>query len=59
MEDFEIIDIRKEHIFSYVIDKYVNYQYEKSWYFRHMPKRLFRLLEKYFGWHTLVVANAK
>lgn len=59
MKDFTISTIRKDHIFPYVIEKYVNYKYEWKWYFRSMPKPLFRWYEKNFGWHTLLVAHSK
>jgi SAM-dependent methyltransferase len=59
MRDFDIVEMRKEHIFPYKIDKYINYEYEWVWYFRWMPKPLFRWLEKKLGWHTLVVAKPK
>lgn len=59
MKYFEILEMRKDHIFPYKIDKYINYQYEWVWYFRYMPKPLFRWLKKHFGWHTLVVAKLK
>lgn len=59
MKDFEIIELRKDHIFPYKIEKYVNYQYERVWYFRWTPKPLFRWLERKLGWHTLVVAKPK
>ncbi len=59
MKDFKIIEMRKEHIFPYVIDKYINYEYEWVWYFRWMPKPLFHWLERHFGWHTLIVARPK
>jgi len=55
--DFTILAIKKEHIFPYVIEKYVRHEYEKVWYFRWMPTVLFRRLERNFGWHTLVVAK--
>lgn len=54
--DFRIIEMRKEHIFPYVIEKYVRYEYEWVWYFRWMPRRLFRFLERTMGWHTLIRA---
>lgn len=57
MHGFQIVDIRKEHIFPYQIPKYSNYEYEREWYFRWMPKPLFRWLERRLGWHTLVVAQ--
>lgn len=59
MKDFEIIELCKDHIFPYKIEKYVNYQYERVWYFRWMPKPVFRWLERQLGWHTLIVAKPK
>lgn len=59
MKDFEIIEMQKDHIFPYKIDKYIKYEYEWVWYFRWMPGFFFRWLEKHLGWHTLVVARVK
>jgi ubiquinone/menaquinone biosynthesis C-methylase UbiE len=59
MKNYRIIKMRKDHIFPYKIDKYVNYEYEWVWYFRWMPKQLFRWLERNLGWHTLIVARPK
>lgn len=59
LHNFLILDIRKDHIFPYVIDKYVNYEYKFEWYFDWMPKRLFRWLERRLGWHTLVVLKPR
>ena len=59
MKDYKILEIYKEHIFPYVIKKYVEYEYQKVWYFRWLPYWLFRFLEHRFGWHTLVVARLK
>ncbi len=59
MSNFEITEMRKEHIFPYTIEKYVNYEYVWQWYFRWMPKPLFHWLESQLGWHTLVVARLK
>jgi len=56
---FEIQSIRKEHIFPYVIERYVKYEYERLWYFRALPRPLFRWLEHHLGWHTLVVAKVR
>jgi len=57
MKDYQIIKISKDHIFPYIIDKYINYGYQRVWYFDWMPASLFRWLERHFGWHTLVVAK--
>lgn len=59
LKDFEIIDIYKDHIFPYVIEKYVKYEYQYVWYFRWMPRFLFRWLERRLGWHTMIVAKIK
>lgn len=52
-----ITEIYKDHIFPYVIPKYVQYEYEYEWYFRWLPAPVFRWLEKRLGWHTMVVAK--
>ena len=59
MSHFQIIEMRKEHIFPYIVEKYINYEYKWVWYFRWMPVPLFRWLERQFGWHTLLVAKPK
>ncbi len=58
LRGFAIRSITKDHIFPYVIDKYINHQYERVWYFRLLPSRLFRALERLLGWHMLIVAQA-
>lgn len=59
MKDYQIAKMSKEHIFPYNIDKYIKYSYEWVWYFRWIPKTLFRWLERHFGLHTLIVAKPK
>lgn len=56
---FKINRIYKDHIFPYKIGKYTKYEYEKTWYFKYMPKLMFKLLEKILGWHSLVLAKSK
>src|SRR5437762_8033545 len=53
---FRVLEMRVEHIFPYRISDYVEYRYVKRWYFRLMPQRLFRLIERTFGWHLLITA---
>jgi len=36
---------------------YVKYRYVKEWYFRWMPRSLFRALERRYGWHLLLTAQ--
>lgn len=56
---FEIDRIFVDHIFPYKIDKYVKYEYEYVWYFRILPRRFFRWLERRFGWHLCFDAHVK
>ena len=48
-----------EHIFPYRIPEYVQYRYKQVWYFRWMPRFLFRALERLFGWHLCLIAQPK
>lgn len=54
---FEVEDIFIDHIFPYQIPKYVKYEYEMEWYFRLLPKKTFRALEKKLGWHLCLTAS--
>ncbi len=55
---FRVTDITVDHIFPYRIPDYVQYRYVKVWYLRWMPPWLFRALERHFGWHLLLTAEA-
>lgn len=58
---FEIRDVFVDHIFPYHIPSYKKYKYKFVWYFRILPKKWFRHLEKRWGWHlcvTLIPKNA-
>src|SRR4051794_22259223 len=46
-----VTDVMVDHIFAFEIPEYVQYRYKKVWYYRWMPKFLFRALERAFGWH--------
>ncbi len=56
---FRVTEMSVDHIFPYHIPDYVQYRYVKVWYFRWMPQALFRWLEKQWGWHLCVTAEAK
>lgn len=56
---FRVTEMRVEHIFPYSIPEYVRHEYKKVWYFRWMPRPLFRLLERTIGWHLLITAEVK
>lgn len=59
LKDYKITDINIDHIFPYKIKDYVKYTYNKAWYFKWIPQRIFRNLEKKFGWHMLIYAKIK
>lgn len=54
---FEVISIEQAHIFPYVIEKYVKYEYEVLPWFRAMPPSVFEALERRLGWHMLIVGQ--
>jgi hypothetical protein len=47
----------RAHIFPWQIEEYTRYNYKKTWYFRIMPKNIFRRLEKIAGWHLCAEAR--
>jgi ubiquinone/menaquinone biosynthesis C-methylase UbiE len=55
--DFSAVEITQDHIFPYVVEKYVRYEYELQPWFAAMPQAMFRALEQRFGWHMLIVAK--
>ncbi len=54
---FKVVSIQQAHIFPYVVEKYVKYEYELQPWFAQMPQKMFATLERRFGWHLLVVAT--
>lgn len=54
---FEIVSAEQAHIFPYVVDKYIRYEYEIEPWFRAMPPDMFRALERRLGWHYLLVGR--
>lgn len=57
LEGFEIVEIKQDHIFPFVVEKYVKYEYEIVPWFSAMPKQMFAALEKSLGWHMLITAR--
>ena len=53
-----VTETRVDHIFPYRIPDYVQYRYVKEWFFRWMPGPLFRVLERSWGWHLCLTAEA-
>jgi SAM-dependent methyltransferase len=54
LKNYEIIDIKKDHIFPYKIDDYIKHIYTKKTLFRLLPNKVFSILERILGWHYLV-----
>lgn len=56
LKDFRVLDMRQEHIFPYMVEKYVRYEYELQPWFKAMPREMFAALERALGWHMLIRA---
>jgi len=56
LKGFRVVDIRQDHIFPYVVEKYVRYEYEVQPWFRAMPEAMFDALKAKLGWHLLITA---
>jgi ubiquinone/menaquinone biosynthesis C-methylase UbiE len=54
---FETVSMSQTHIFSYVVEKYLNYEYELQPWFKTMPPEMFAALERRLGWHMLIVGR--
>lgn len=54
---YEVLDIHQDHIFPYVVEKYIHYEYEIQPWFKSMPKEMFAALERRLGWHMLIRAR--
>jgi 2-polyprenyl-3-methyl-5-hydroxy-6-metoxy-1,4-benzoquinol methylase len=55
---FHASNIFVDHIFPYRIPEYVKYQYVKSWPWSRTSPSLFRWMERHFGWHLCLTAEA-
>ncbi len=54
---FRVSEAYVDHIFPYCIADYLQYRYRKVWYFRWMPRFLFRAMERLWGWHLCLIAE--
>lgn len=57
LQGFEITSISQDHIFPYVVEKYIDYEYEKLPWIQAMPDDVFRAMEKNMGWHLMITAK--
>lgn len=56
---FRVSHLQVEHIFPYRIKDYAQYRYKFVWYFRLLPRWVFRRLEHLFGWHLCLTAQPR
>jgi 2-polyprenyl-3-methyl-5-hydroxy-6-metoxy-1,4-benzoquinol methylase len=54
---FQVEELFAEHIFPYRIRDYLQYSYRRVWYFRALPRPVFRWLERRLGWPLCVTAT--
>jgi 2-polyprenyl-3-methyl-5-hydroxy-6-metoxy-1,4-benzoquinol methylase len=54
---YQVTGVAIDHIFPYKISEYVQYRYRYVWYFRWLPKSVFRWLERHWGWHLCLTAR--
>ena len=54
---FEVVSVRKTHIFPYQIPAYIEHRYVKRWGYRMLPGPVFRWLERCLGDHLLITAR--
>ncbi len=59
LDGFDIVELRQAHIFPYVVESYVKYEYEVQPWFKAMPPAMFQALERHLGWHMLITARPK
>ena len=57
LDGFRVETTGVDHIFPYIISEYKQYRYKKVWYFRLIPEKMFRWLERHFGWHLMATAR--
>lgn len=53
----QAIELKQDHIFPYIVDEYVQYNYVMEPWFQVMPQKTFQALEKALGWHLLVTSK--
>jgi ubiquinone/menaquinone biosynthesis C-methylase UbiE len=57
LEGFRVLDLHKAHIFTWDIDAYKRYEYQKAPEWAHVSDAELASLERELGWHLLVRAT--
>lgn len=55
---YRVCELWVDHIFPYLIPAYTQYRYKRVWYFRYLPQPFFHWLERQWGWHLCITAEA-
>lgn len=53
----KVNSIEQDHIFTYNVDLYKNYEYKQEPWYECMPQPYFEALKKELGWHLLITAE--
>lgn len=56
-DQFQTVKLEQDHIFPFVIEKYIQHEYELQPWFAAMPDDMRLALRRRFGWHLLVTAK--
>jgi len=59
LKDWDVLSLKKSHIFSYNIEEYRKYNYVKEDCWKNVDDKMMEELETELGWHTCVVAKPK
>lgn len=57
LSGFDILALRKAHIFTWDIESYKRYEYKKDPAWANVSETQLAELEKELGWHTLIKAR--
>src|SRR6516164_4834796 len=57
LHGFDVLNIKQDHIFPFVIEKYIRHEYEIVPWFAAMPSDMFQALKSNLGWHLLITAK--
>lgn len=59
LQEYQVLEIYQDHIFPFVVEKYVNYEYQLQPWFESMPAEMYQALCKALGWHTMIKCKLK
>lgn len=59
LKDWDILSLKKAHIFMFKIEEYKNHQYVKEDCWRNVDDKMLEDLEQELGWHTCIIARPK